>query len=143
MCVPSTDERDFEFANKYGLDVIDVIDFEIAPYSGDGIHINSEFANDLYNVDANKKILNYLVENGYGEETTNYKLKELCISDSIFFGEAIPVIYFNDNSIKVLNSMELPLKHPDIVVRPSGNEYSPLYNAKGWNNVFTKRRKRR
>ena len=138
VCVPSTDELDFEFANKYGLDIIDVIDFEIAPYIGDGIHINSEFANDLYNVDANKKILNYLVENGYGEETTNYKLKELCISDSIFFGEAIPVIYFNDNSIKVLNSMELPLKHPDIVVRPSGNEYSPLYNAKGWNNVFTK-----
>ena len=136
VCVPSTDELDYEFANKYGLDIIPVIDFEDSPYSGNGIHINSEFANDLYNDEANEKILNYLVENGYGEKTTNYKLKELCISDSIFFGEAIPVIYFNDGSIKVLNSMELPLKHPDIVVRPSGNEYSPLYNAKGWNNVF-------
>ena len=137
ICVPSTDEFDFEFAANYGLDIIPIIDFEEVPYSGNGIHINSDFATDLYNDEANEKVLNFLVENGYGEKATNYKLKEICISDSIYFGEAIPVIYFNDGTVKVLNSTELPLKHPDIVVKPSGNEYSPLYNAKSWNKVFT------
>ena len=137
ICIPSTNHNDYDFAVNNGLDIIQIIDFEEMPYENDGIHINSDFATDLYNEEANSKIFNFLLENGYAEESINYKLKDLCISDSIYFGEAIPVIYFNDGQIKVLNSTELPLLHPDIVVKPSGNEYSPLYNAKNWSNVFT------
>ena len=135
ICIPSTNQKDYKFAIDNGLDIIQIIDFEEVPYENDGIHINSDFATNLYNEEANSKIFNFLLENGYAEESTNYKLNDICISDSIFFGEAIPVIYFNDGQIKVLNSTELPLEHPDIVVRPSGNEYSPLYNAKSWSSV--------
>ena len=137
ICIPSTSIYDYNFAIDCGLDIIPIIDFEEVPYEGNGIHINSDFASDLYNEEANSKIFNFLLENGYAEESINYKLNDLCISDSIYFGETIPVIYFNDGQIKVLNSTELPLEHPNIVVKPSGNEYSPLYNAKGWSNVFS------
>lgn len=136
ICIPSTSVYDYNFAVEYGLDIIPIIDFEEVPYEGNGIHINSDFASDLYNEEANSKIFNFLLENGYAEESTNYKLNDICISDSIYFGETIPVIYFNDGQIKVLNSSELPLEHPNIVVRPSGNEYSPLYNARNWHTVF-------
>ena len=138
ICTPSTDKLDFEFAEIYGLDVIEVIESDYLPCLTDGIHINSGFIDDLYIDGANKKVINYLIENDYGSVTTAYKLREICLSNPIYFSEAIPVIYLDDGTIKVLNSTELPLDNPDIIVRPSGNENSPLYNAKSWLNVYTK-----
>lgn len=138
ICVPSTDELDYKFALLFGLDIINVIDFEEAPFMGDGIHTNSGFADNLDNMEASKKIYQFLLENGYGYKDITYKLKEVDVSSYLYFGEPIPIIYFNDGSIKVLNSTELPLESPNILVKPSGNVYSPLYNAKNWVNVYTK-----
>lgn len=138
ICTPSTDELDFEFASLYGLDIIKVIDSKFDLTLEDGVHINSGFIDDLNISEANKKVINYLVENDYGEVKKAYKLREICLSNPIYFSEAIPVIYLDDGTIKVLNSTELPLDNPDIIVKPSGNENSPLYNAKSWLNVYTK-----
>lgn len=137
ICVPSCDNLDYEFANTYGLDIIQVIDDDIVPNTFDGVHINSDFADGLNIVDANKKIISYLIENGYGEIITTYKLKDICVSKPIYFGEPMPLVYMDDQTIKMLNSTELPLELPNITVRESFNESSPLYNAKEWLNVYT------
>ncbi len=137
ICVPSCDILDYEFAKTYGLDIIKVIDDDIIPNVFDGPHINSEFVNDLDINSANEKVINFLIENGYGEKTITYKLKDICLSKPIFFGEPFPLVYKDDQTIKMLNSTELPLELPNIVVKETFNEYSPLYNAKEWLNVFT------
>ena len=137
ICVPSTDNLDYEFANNYGLDIIKIIDDEVIPNTFDGIHINSDFVNGLNIKEANKKIISYLIENGYGEVITTYKLKDICVSKPIFFGEPFPLVYLDDQTIKMHNSTELPLELPNIVVRESFNETSPLSNAKDWLNVYS------
>lgn len=138
VCTPSTDVDDYQFANIYGLDIIKVIDFEEMPYFDSGILTNSGFLDGLYSDEANQKAINYLIENGYGERIIDYKLREIKISSPLYFGEPIPIIYLNDGSIKVLNSTELPLESPNILVKNTGTIYSPLYNAKNWVNVYTK-----
>lgn len=135
ICIPSCDILDYEFANLYGLDTIKVIDDDIIPNIFDGVHINSDFLNGLDNNLANKKAISYLKENGYGEEIITYKLKDICITKPYFFGEAMPLIYLDDGSIKILNSTELPLELPNIIVKETYNEYSPLANAKDWLNT--------
>ena len=136
ICVPSTDNLDYEFANNYGLDIIKVIDDDIIPNTFDGVHINSDFADGLDINEANKKIISYLIENGYGEVITTYKLKDICVSKPIYYGEPMPLVYMDDKTIKMLNSTELPLELPNMIVRESFNENSPLYNAKDWLNVY-------
>lgn len=136
ICVPSCDILDYEFANTYGLDIIKIIDDEVIPNTFDGIHINSDFINGLDIKEGNKKVISYLIENGYGEIITTYKLKDICVSKPLFFGEPFPLTYMDDQTIKMLNSTELPLELPNITVRESFNELSPLSNAKEWLNVY-------
>ena len=135
ICIPSCDILDYEFAKNYGLDIIKIIDDDIIPNVFDGPHINSDFADGLNIDSANDKIIDYLIENGYGEKTVTYKLKDICLSNPAYFGEPFPLIYFLDG-LKVLNSTELPLELPNITLKETFNEYSPLYNAKEWLNVF-------
>ena len=137
ICVPSCDILDYEFANNYGLDIIKIIDDDIIPNTFDGVHINSDFINGLDIKEGNKKIISYLIENGYGEIITTYKLKDICVSKPIYFGEPLPLIYMDDQTIKMLNSTELPLELPNITLRESFNEYSPLYNSKEWLSYYT------
>lgn len=137
ICVPSCDILDYEFASTYGLDIIKIIDDEVMPNTFDGVHINSDFINGLDIKAGNKKVISYLIENGYGEILTTYKLKDICVTKPLYFGEPMPLIYMDDQTIKMLNSTELPLELPNIVVRESFNELSPLSNAKDWLNVTT------
>ena len=136
ICIPSCDILDYEFANLYGLDIIKVVDDDIIPNIFDGVHINSDFLNGLDNNSANKKAISYLKENGYGEEIITYKLKDICITKPYYFGPAMPLIYFNDETLKVLNSTELPLELPNIVVKETYEKTSPLFFAKDWINVY-------
>ena len=94
MAVPAHDERDYEFAKKYNLDIIPVIESDTLPFMEDGKHINSEFLNGLNNIDAINKMNNYLKDNNLGEKTTNYRLRDWLVSRQRYWGSPIPIIYW-------------------------------------------------
>ena len=111
---PAHDERDFEFAQKYELPVIKVIDCDdsLLPYAGDGLVINSPILNGLSKNDAIEKICQYLENNKIGQKTTNYKLRDWGVSRQRYWGCPIPVIYYEDGSFRVLEKEELPVILP-------------------------------
>lgn len=114
MAVPAHDERDYEFACKFGIPIIPVIDGgqEGVAYTGDGIHINSEFLNGLNKKDAITKIISWLEEHNCGKKKVNYKLRDWIFARQRYWGEPIPVIHMEDGTIKVLTDVELPLELP-------------------------------
>ena len=89
MAVPAHDMRDYEFAQKFNIDIIPVIkgDTKDGAYIGDGIHINSEFLNNLNKEDAIEKMLLYLKENGIGEKGVQYKMKDWAFNRQRYWGE--------------------------------------------------------
>ena len=96
MAVPAHDQRDYEFAKKFGLDIIPVLDggdVEKEAFVGDGIHINSEFLNGLDKQDAINKMISWLEENKIGSKKVNYKLREWIFARQRYWGEPIPVVY--------------------------------------------------
>ncbi len=96
MAVPAHDERDYEFAKKYNLEITEVVkggDINIEAYTGDGIMINSDFLNNLNTEDAKTKIIKYLEDNLIGEKSVNYKLRDWLISRQRYWGAPIPIIY--------------------------------------------------
>jgi len=111
---PAHDERDFEFAQKYELPVIKVIDCDdsLLPYAGEGLVINSPILNGLSKNDAIEKICQYLENNKIGKKTTNYKLRDWGVSRQRYWGCPIPVIYYEDGSFRVLEKEELPVILP-------------------------------
>lgn len=138
MAVPAHDERDFEFANAYGLDIIKVIESDITDgaYTGDGIHINSNLINGLDISSSNEVIIKYLENNNLGYQTDNYKLRDWVFSRQRYWGEPFPVMFGEDGEIKVLKEAELPLLLPKLDnIKPSGTGESPLANATEWLHV--------
>lgn len=138
MAVPAHDERDYEFAHKYDLDIIRVIKGEddTLPYVNDGEHINSDFADGLNIVDAKNAIINKLVEMGKGEKTVNYKLRDWLFSRQRYWGEPIPIVNYDDGTMGELPYSELPLVLPELEeYKPSGTGESPLVHAKEWLDV--------
>lgn len=137
MAVPAHDERDFEFAQIHGLDIVEVIQGEAeGAYTGDGIHYNSGIIDGLYNEEAKAKIIHYLekTKQGFGHNT--YKLRDWVFSRQRYWGEPFPVIYDEEGHIHILEDDELPLELPILKnIRPSGTGESPLANAKEWLNV--------
>ena len=111
---PAHDERDYEFAKKYELPIIKVIDCDdnLLPYSGDGQVINSPLLNGLYKNDAIEKIIEYLQDKKIGKKTVNYKLRDWGVSRQRYWGCPIPVIYYADGSFRVLEKEELPVILP-------------------------------
>ena len=111
---PAHDERDFEFAKKYSLPIIKVIECDDAqlPYTGDGIVINSPLLNGLTKLKAIEKIVNYFEENNIGKKSINYKLRDWGVSRQRYWGCPIPVIYYEDGSYRVLEKSELPVILP-------------------------------
>ena len=141
MAVPAHDERDFEFATKYGIDVIQVLDScgEPLPYIGDGDHINSGFLDGLNKVDAIKKMGEYLTENNIGKLSVNYRLRDWIFSRQRYWGEPFPVIIYEDGEIELLDESELPLELPIMKnLKLSGTGESPLANATEWLEVVRK-----
>lgn len=139
MAVPAHDERDYEFAKEFNLEIIPVLeggDIENEAFTGDGAHINSDFLNGLNKADGIAKAIEWLVENGVGEKKITYRLRDWLFSRQRYWGEPIPVIHWEDGTMTTIPVEELPLELPKTTnIRPSGTGESPLANIEEWVNV--------
>ncbi|MEK4386926.1 leucine--tRNA ligase [Solibacillus sp. FSL W7-1464] len=139
MAVPAHDERDYEFAKEFDLEIIPVLeggDIENEAFTGDGAHINSDFLNGLNKADGIAKAIEWLVENGVGEKKITYRLRDWLFSRQRYWGEPIPVIHWEDGTMTTIPVEELPLELPKTTnIRPSGTGESPLANIEEWVNV--------
>ena len=135
MAVPAHDDRDYEFAKKYGLEIIQVLEgenIEEKAYTGDGIHINSSFLDGLNKEEAIDKIIKYLEEKNIGKKEVNYRLRDWIFARQRYWGEPIPIIHLENNKDVVLSDEELPLILPVLNdYKPEGNT-SPLEKAHDW-----------
>ncbi len=135
MAVPAHDERDYEFAKKFDLSIIEVIDggnIEECAYVGDGLHINSGFLDGLNKEDSINKMIAWLEENKLGKKQVNYRLREWIFARQRYWGEPIPIIHNEDGSISVLEDSELPLVLPELTDYAPKNGKSPLDAATDW-----------
>ena len=135
MAVPAHDERDFEFAQTHGLDIIEVIKNETdrGAFIGDGLHYNSGIIDGLYNDDAIKKIIEHLDMTKQGYAHATYKLRDWVFSRQRYWGEPFPVIFDDDQNIILLDDQDLPLDLPKLNnIKPSGTGESPLVHAHDW-----------
>ncbi len=135
MAVPAHDERDYEFAKKFDLEIIPVIkggDIAKGAYTGDGEMINSDFLNGFTNKkDSIKRMLEYLKENKIGREKVNYRLQDWVFSRQRFWGEPIPMVYCEKCGWQPIPENELPLLLPDVAeYEPTDNGESPLAKIK-------------
>ncbi|MEK4426681.1 leucine--tRNA ligase [Solibacillus sp. FSL K6-1523] len=139
MAVPAHDERDYEFAKEFGLDIVAVLDggnIETEAFTGDGAHINSDFLDGLNKEDGITKAIDWLVENGVGEKKITYRLRDWLFSRQRYWGEPIPVIHWEDGTMTTIPVDQLPLELPKTEnIRPSGTGESPLANIDEWVNV--------
>ena len=138
MAVPAHDTRDFEFATKFGLKIIPVLQgpTEELPYVGDGVHINSEFLNGLGKEEAISKMVKWLEENKCGEAQINYKMRDWIFSRQRFWGEPIPMVHCDACGWVPLNESDLPLVLPDVAeYEPTDDGESPLANITDWVNT--------
>ena len=116
MAVPAHDERDWEFAKKFGMPIIEVVagspvSVEEAVYTdvADGTLVNSDFLNGLSVAEAKEKIMNYLEEKGIGNRKTNYKLRDWVFSRQRYWGEPIPIVHCDKCGYVPIDESELPL----------------------------------
>ena len=139
MAVPAHDERDYEFAKKFGLEIVAVLeggDIEKAAFTGDGLHINSDFLNGLNKEDALKTMNAWLVEHKCGEAKVSYKLRDWLFSRQRYWGEPIPIVLMEDGTKRTVDISELPLELPAVDnYKPSDKGESPLSNAGAWLDV--------
>ncbi|HIB1900598.1 TPA: leucine--tRNA ligase [Enterococcus faecium] len=139
MAVPAHDERDFEFAQTFGLEILPVIeggDVQKAAYTEDGTHINSEFLNGMNKQEAIDKMNEWLEENGVGKKEVSYRLRDWLFSRQRYWGEPIPIIHWEDGTVTAVPEEELPLRLPKTKnIKPSGTGESPLTNIEEWVNV--------
>jgi leucyl-tRNA synthetase len=136
MAVPGHDTRDYEFAKKFDLEIIEVLkggDVSVEAYEGDGIHVNSDFLDGLGKEDAIKKMNEWLVENNVGTPKTTYKLRDWLFSRQRYWGEPIPIVHMEDGTMRTVDIEELPLELPAVTnYMPSSDGESPLANAGDW-----------
>ncbi|MFQ6862879.1 MAG: leucine--tRNA ligase [Beduini sp.] len=136
MAVPAHDERDYEFAKKFGIEIIPVLEggnIEEAAYTEDGVHINSEFLNGLNKEDGIKTMIEWLNENHCGEAKITYKLRDWLFSRQRYWGEPIPIIYKPDGTMVTVPVEELPLELPATNnFKPSDDGESPLAHCGDW-----------
>lgn len=141
MAVPAHDERDYAFALKHNLPIIEVVkggDISKAAFTEDGVHINSGVADGMMIKEAKEAIVNLLVEKGAGRIKINYKLRDWIFSRQRYWGEPIPVVHEDDDEYKIhaLNFKDLPLVLPELDdYTPAGDGKPPLSKAKEWLNV--------
>lgn len=143
MAVPGQDDRDWEFAEKFGLPIVRTVqpppDFKGKWYLGDGPAINSDFLNGLFVEQAKEKIIEWLEQQGIGKRKVQYKLRDWLFSRQRYWGEPIPIIHLEDGTMKALPESELPLLLPELEkFQPSGTTESPLALATDWVNVVDK-----
>lgn len=135
MAVPCHDQRDFDFAKKHNIEMIQVIegDCSEAAYEDDGKHINSSFADGMNNEEAKKAITEKLIELGKGRYQVNFKLRDWLFSRQRYWGEPIPVIHMEDGKTIPVPYDQLPLTLPEMKdYKPSGDGQPPLSKEKDW-----------
>ena len=141
MAVPAHDERDYAFALKHNLPIIEVVkggDISKAAFTEDGVHINSGVADGMMIKEAKEAIVNLLVEKGAGRIKVNYKLRDWIFSRQRYWGEPIPVVHEDGDEYKIhaLDFKDLPLVLPELDdYTPAGDGKPPLSKAKEWLNV--------
>ena len=141
MGVPGHDQRDWDFAKKYNIPIIEVIgggnvEEEAFTDVEDGILVNSGMINGLRVKDAIQKITDYLVENNYGERKVNYKMKDWAFNRQRYWGEPIPIIHCPHCGMVPVPEDELPLLLPEVEdYHPADTGESPLANIPEWVNV--------
>ena len=138
MAVPAHDERDYEFAKKFNLEIIPVIEggnVEQEAYVGDGVHINSGFLDGLNKQDSIDKMTSWLEKQGIGTKKINYRLREWIFARQRYWGEPIPVVFVDDDTIAIPDE-QLPLVLPKLTdYKPSKSGASPLEKATDWVNT--------
>ncbi len=131
MAVPAHDQRDYEFAQKFGIDIIEVIkggDISKEAYTGDGEMVNSDFLNGFDNKKASiERMLEFLTEKGIGEKGVQYKMKDWAFNRQRYWGEPIPIVYCEKCGMVPVPYDELPLKLPEVQdFKPGTDGESPL-----------------
>ncbi len=140
MCVPAHDQRDFEFAQKFNLPIIQVIkplDAEITElteaFVGEGEMINSGFLNGANSKDAQNLAIEYVEKEGLGKRCVNYKLRDWVFSRQRYWGEPIPIIHCDDCGCVPVPEEQLPVLLPDVKsYQPTGTGESPLAAMTDW-----------
>lgn len=136
MAVPGHDQRDWEFAKEFGLEIIEVItggDISKAAWTGDGILVNSDILNGLNVSRAINKITKWLEDHHLGKASVQYKLRDWVFSRQRYWGEPFPLKFNHRGEIILLKEEELPLELPEVEkYEPSGTGESPLANVKDW-----------
>jgi leucyl-tRNA synthetase len=139
MAVPGHDERDYEFAKKFELPIVEVVaggDVSKEAYTGDGEHVNSDFLNGMNKEEAISRMIAWLEEKEIGTKKVTYRLRDWLFSRQRYWGEPIPVIHWEDGTMTAVPDSELPLMLPKTTeIRPSGTGESPLANIEDWVNV--------
>ena len=144
MAVPAHDTRDYEFAKKFDLPIVQVLeggDITKEAWTGDGAHVNSGFLNGLNKQDAIDRMAAWLEEHGCGRKAVTYKLREWIFARQRYWGEPLPVIHLEDGEVAFLDDDELPLVLPEMDDYRAHGGNAPLENAKDWVNVTYKGKK--
>ena len=144
MAVPAHDERDYAFAKKFGIDIIQVLeggDISREAYTEDGVHINSGFLDGLGKQEAIDKMIAWLEEKGLGTKKVNYRIREWIFARQRYWGEPIPVIHYEDGTIGVLDDGDLPLILPELEDYGPSKTGAPLDKATDWVNIEYKGKK--
>ncbi len=140
MAVPAHDERDYEFAKKFNIEIKEVIkggNVLEAAYTGNGEMINSGILNGINNKEeASKTMIDYLAKKGIAEAKTNYRLQDWIFSRQRFWGEPIPLVHCDKCGWVPVPDEDLPVLLPDVVnYEPTEDGESPLANIEGWVNT--------
>lgn len=140
MSVPAHDERDYEFAKKFSLPIVEVLkggNIDESAFTEDGEHINSEFLNGTNKADGIKKMIAWLEEKKIGSKKINYKLRDWLFSRQRYWGEPFPILKFEDGTVRCLGVDELPVALPPVEkYEPAGTGESPLATIDEWVNVI-------
>ena len=139
MAVPAHDDRDWEFAKKFNLPIIEVlkseVDVQTQAWTEDGIHVNSEFLDGLNKADAIAKMLEWLSDKGCGKKAINYKLRDWIYSRQRYWGEPIPLVHCEKCGCVPVPEKDLPVKLPEVKsYQPTGTGESPLAAIDSWVN---------
>lgn len=139
MAVPAHDTRDWEFAKKFNLPIIEVLKSEVdvqkQAWTEDGLHVNSDFLNGLNKEDAINRMLQFLEEKKIGKKAVNYKLRDWVFSRQRYWGEPIPLIHCPTCGTVPVPEEELPLRLPEVKsYQPTGTGESPLAAIDSWVN---------
>ncbi|MCQ2471936.1 MAG: leucine--tRNA ligase [Clostridia bacterium] len=138
MAVPAHDDRDWDFARKFGIDIVEVLkggNVDEAAYTGEGVHVNSEYLDGLNKQEAIDKIIEVLTEKGIGEKGVQYKMKDWAFNRQRYWGEPIPIVHCPDCGMVAVPYEELPLKLPKVEnFEPGSDGESPLAKIESYVN---------